>query len=532
MWSMGPIALVGLAAALPPIGWDPTLRQYVDDAGRARLFHGVNVVYKKAPWYPPYFPIDSDKSLGEADMKDLRRWGHNVVRLGVMWPGVEPSHGHIDRSYLERMKDIVQKLGAYGIYSIIDLHQDVGSRRFCGEGIPEHYVDALLQNESSTLARAQAFPLPRYPTMKVDEKGYPSMEDCLKNNFGDYYDSESVGALFKELYTPGSPLNEGFLRYWDVVSKTFRDSTEVIGYELLNEPPTLCLSDPEDCRNDKYPYRFGHKQEDKYLVPLYKAAAERIRQNDPRHIIMYESTFYPKIGLDTDAFGEPPLGSDPHQALSYHIYCPIGWVMNDHVCKVVQALYENMFLPWLDKNHGVGGFMTEFGAISGSSSDLANVDRLLDWADSRFQSWAYWQYKFYHDYTTMNQNEAFYDRNGDLETLKVQTLSRTYPQAIAGVPVHMAFNSKTGEFDLEYTPNPNITKNTEIYMNKELYYRHGYTVELSPSGCWDTHYIETKLEIQAKGQHRVSQGTDCQGNVKLSLKPAAPHVQDTSEILV
>ena len=76
-----PIAfIIWLAEALSAIRWDPTVRQYVDDAGRARLFHGVNVVYKREPWYPPYIPIDSDKSLGDADMKDLRMWGHNVVR--------------------------------------------------------------------------------------------------------------------------------------------------------------------------------------------------------------------------------------------------------------------------------------------------------------------------------------------------------------------------------------------------------------------------------------------------------------------
>merc|ERR1711871_1166165 len=182
----------------------------------------------------------------------------------------------------------------------------------------------------------------------------------------------------------------------------------------------------------------------------------------------------------------------------------------------------------MEKHPGVGGFMTEFGAVTGSSDDLANVDRLLNWADSNFQSWAYWQYKFYHDYTTMNQNEAFYDRNGDLETLKVKTLSRTYAQAIAGVPVHMAFNSKTGQFDLEYKPNLNITKHTEIYMNSPLYYPHGYNVDLTPSRCWYTSYTESKLEVRAKG----SQGTGCQANVKLSLRAAASHARDAPELVV
>jgi endoglycosylceramidase len=428
-------------------------------------------------------------------------------------------------------------LGEYGIYSIIDLHQDVGSRRFCGEGIPEHYVDELLQNETSVMSRAKPFPLPRYPEMKVDESGYPSLEDCLKNSFGDYYDTERVGALFRELYTPGTPLNDGFLRYWDAVSQTFSKSSEVIGYELLNEPSTLCLSDAGDCKNDKYPFRIGHKQEDQYLVPLYKAAAARIRKNDQRHIIFYEATFYPKI-FDMDAFGSPPLGSDSNQGLSYHIYCPIGWVMEDTSCRGTQALYEHMFHPFLKKNPGVAGFMTEFGAISGSSDDLAQVERLLDDADTSFQSWAYWQYKFYHDYTTMNQDEAFYDRNGDLELLKVKALSRTYAQAIAGVPVHMAFNSKSGKFDLEYTPNLNMTKNTEIYMNTRLYYSHGYHVVLEPSGCWDTYLTGSTLEVRrnAEAGPKLSQGSDCRGNVKLAISPKwwsnGEDGEDTPQILV
>jgi len=128
----------------------------------------------------------------------------------------------------------------------------------------------------------------------------------------------------------------------------------------------------------------------------------------------------------------------------------------------------------------------------------------------------------------MNQNEAFYDRNGDLETAKVRSLSRTYAQAIAGVPVHMGFDAKSGRFDLEYTPNLNITKNTEIYMNTHLYYPQGYNVELKPSGCWETFVIGSKLEVRAQ----PSQGADCQGNVKLALSAGSSDGEGTSQLLV
>src|SRR3990167_2706406 len=65
----------------------------------------------------------------------------NVVRLGVMWPGVMPTSGTVNATYLQVMRGIVDMLGARGIYTIVDLHQDVFSRKFCGEGAPDWLVE-------------------------------------------------------------------------------------------------------------------------------------------------------------------------------------------------------------------------------------------------------------------------------------------------------------------------------------------------------------------------------------------------------
>jgi endoglycosylceramidase len=46
----------------------------------------------------------------------------NVIRLGVMWPGVEPKRGEYDEKYLETMKWIVDKSAEYGIYTMVDFH--------------------------------------------------------------------------------------------------------------------------------------------------------------------------------------------------------------------------------------------------------------------------------------------------------------------------------------------------------------------------------------------------------------------------
>jgi hypothetical protein len=57
---------------------------------RNLIFHGVNAVYKIAPWHPSTTGFDPLSSLSDIDAANLKSWGFNIVRLGVMWPGKFP----------------------------------------------------------------------------------------------------------------------------------------------------------------------------------------------------------------------------------------------------------------------------------------------------------------------------------------------------------------------------------------------------------------------------------------------------------
>ncbi len=81
----------------------------------------------------------------------------------MMWPGVEPKRGEYNQTYIDAAKDIVNKCvnsrlihmvagnsiscfkyragQKYGIYTLLDMHQDVLSGKFCGEGIPDWAVE-------------------------------------------------------------------------------------------------------------------------------------------------------------------------------------------------------------------------------------------------------------------------------------------------------------------------------------------------------------------------------------------------------
>jgi hypothetical protein len=51
---MGPLvwAFLFISSVYGVISLDPKTRRLVDEDGRERYYHGVNVIYKSPPWYP------------------------------------------------------------------------------------------------------------------------------------------------------------------------------------------------------------------------------------------------------------------------------------------------------------------------------------------------------------------------------------------------------------------------------------------------------------------------------------------------
>jgi hypothetical protein len=100
-------------------------RTFVDEEGRERIFHGVNAVVKGPPWIPTYGAFDVETSLGPDDFEILQDLGVNVIRLGIMWAGIEPTRGTYHEPYLIAAKKIASQAAKYGIYTLLDMHQDV-----------------------------------------------------------------------------------------------------------------------------------------------------------------------------------------------------------------------------------------------------------------------------------------------------------------------------------------------------------------------------------------------------------------------
>jgi endoglycosylceramidase len=135
------------------------------------------------------------------------------------------------------------------------------------------------------------------------------------------------------------------------------------------------------------------------------------------------------------------------------------------------------------------GFLSEFGALSNTSSAVEEINVMTGLADSFMQSWTYWQFKSYNDITTQAfyhnyAVESLYDQDGQPEWNKIRALSRTYAQATAGHVVAMSFDPDTAYFTLVYTVRADVKRDdTVIFASDVLQYPRGSTVTVLPAGC-------------------------------------------------
>ena len=106
---------------------------FKDEHGRYLFMHGINVSgsTKVPSTTDPISYVGKPFPLEEADwnFEMLRLLGFNTLRLLVIWEAVEPyESGKYDEEYLDYIEQIVAKANQYGIYCIMDMHQDLFSR--------------------------------------------------------------------------------------------------------------------------------------------------------------------------------------------------------------------------------------------------------------------------------------------------------------------------------------------------------------------------------------------------------------------
>lgn len=423
--------------------WHASGRYLRDASGRVVTIHGMNAVWKHAPYAPP------EDRFGDVDAKLLADMGFNGVRLGVLWAGVEPKPNSYDAAYLRRMRTIVDQLTARDVTSLVDSHQDMYSEAYRGEGFP----DWTRLDRGSKVSNVSNFP---------------------KN----YVSPSTIGA-FNDFWANRAQLWTRFRNQWIRVALEMRSSPGVIGYDIINEPwPgsswARCVL-PGGCRAF-----------DRRLQAMQEHAVAGIRLADRTTPVWWEGSTITAFGGVNQVGRDRPL-ADPatNSVLSFHTYCALGgslpWVSQDQdpTCASVHA--RNLRnAETASRRSGSAMALTEFGA----SDQLKDIARVADLADARMTSWYYWHYGMWGDPTSGDPKVHSFladDATRAVKQAKADILVRTYPQAIAGTPVRWSFGQARDDrrFELVYDIDPRVEADTSISVPVRRHYEAGYTVQVT-----------------------------------------------------
>lgn len=432
-------SLVGtpLADAIEPLRVDGG--KLLDTRGRQVVLHGVNVVYKVAPYHPNE-EHGPRSSFNEQDVLRLKRWGFNVIRLGVTWAGLEPERGKVNGAYVRELRRLVRLAARHGIYSQVDMHQDGWGERYGGNGAPEW----------ATYDDGQPW---------VPGLGHPAE-----------YGNPAVGRAFTSFWQDREQIQTRYIASFATLARALRKEPGVLGYDTFNEPSCEYTRDP--CAFPPPPRAAGE-----LLQPFYDRIVPALQAADPGTSVFYEDWITASSG--EYSVGEPPnppLAYRAQLGLSYHVYC----ASDD--CE--QGDWET--IQRADRNARANNafpLLTEFGA----TEDLATIERVARLADQAGHSWLYWTYKTYFDpypiflmppetarATDRDDTWSLVSEEGEVKQEKVLTLARPYPQAIAGSKPTWSFEPDTKTFKFEYRPRRGVTV---VQTNARLQYPKGYRVK-------------------------------------------------------
>jgi endoglycosylceramidase len=506
---------------------------YMTDAfGRRLQLHGVDLVAKcgggavdtKAAGSPcvgpargprPAFVLtptaaDPGRRFTAADARTLAGMGFTVVRLGIIWEGLEPgpagvgpndpkyctphaagtpfpSLGAADpyraaavRTYLDRTDRIVKLLAQAGIRVVLDMHQDAwgsvfstrsGTTPWNGEGAPPW----------ATCTNGKTFTA---PTGWEQAYGDPAVTAAIHNFFSNDVSGDLQGQ---------------FARVWTAVARYFRGNADVLGYEMYNEPSDFASGDfDRELQCD-----YGGRAHEPLSCAQSGAQALRdgwigaIQTADSRHIVFYE----PAVTTD---FGEPEtIGiTEPlrfHRvALAFHMYA------SDAATALAQVASERAKTR-TDQPGGPPSIMDEFGASS-QTQQTANTVTLAGHEDL---SWSYWSGFQLHDPTGDPTEGLLNEQTRRPNAAQGRALAVPYAFATAGQPGRESFNAATRAFTYTYGVVPAIHAPTEVMV--PLYtYPLGYRVRV-PGARVVSAKRASLLELRSKPGARV---------VTLTVRPA------------
>jgi endoglycosylceramidase len=445
------LAAVAIAGA-SPAGAEPTEplghvgRWITDSHGRAVVFHGAAIV--------PVSEASTPESLGVSD--DDAQWfadhGFNLVRLGWFDRGWETAPNAFNSAYIDSYERTQRVLARHGIFSLIDMHQDMLSPRYAGRGFADWFpVDNGLPNQPSFGVPGNYFLM-------------PALNRAYDNLWANVNAPDGVG------------LQDHLAEGWRRAAARFAPLDHVAGYDVFNEPwPGTAwpsCANPAGCP----PGGFDQTQ----LTAFNNRLIAGIRRADRVHTAYYE----PNLEFDVGAATGHGKASDPNVGMSFHDYClgaAPGLPHAPDPANVCQQTGERLVFQNAENHSAATGatlVMTEFG----DTMDVAVQKRIADLADEFMVGWNTWAYIGSGGGSLIvDPSKPPTDSNTLVDVVKV--LTRAYPRVVAGTPQRFTFDGDRRRLDAAWSttmPNGRAAGalESEVFV-PPLQFPNGYRVEVS-----------------------------------------------------
>lgn len=422
------------ASAAPHAPLDHAGRWITDADGRVTVLHGWNMVYKVGSYRP------EDSGFGADDARFLARHGFGTVRLGLIHRGLEPrppgpnGEPRYREPYLSSVARTQRVLAAERIFSLLDIHQDLYSERFQGEGMPPW---AIVGDARS---------LPAQP--RVGFPGNYVVMEALSRAFDHFWENDRTAH--------GRRLQQALADVWQLVAAKFRDRGYVLGYNLLNEP--WPGSEWPSCANPAGCPAFDSE----FLTPFSERTIEAIRRVDRQSLVWYAPNLIFDFGADS-SHGDT---GDANAGFAFNNYClaELGNAFSGAFGGVTPpgqgcGAPEEIVFDNADRQAQQTGdalLMTEFAA----TDEEPTIRRVVEAADRHMVSWQQWHYCACDDPTTTASPVASQSLVADpsepptgdnVDRDKLRLSARPYPRAISGTPIEYDFDYRERFFNFRYS---------------------------------------------------------------------------------
>ena len=378
-----------------------------DSEGRRICFRGVNIAGNAK--LPPFIPFNDPVWW---DL--LASWGFNMVRLTLFWEAIEPEPDDYDRAYLGKVKKLVEQASQRGIYILLDMHQDLFSRRLCGDGAPY-------------------WALPAEVNLKKND-GFGGQFWGAAYTF-----SADVRACFTHFFKSKS-LQEHYKNAWQEVARSVGDNQHVLGYDIMNEPSQGNIA------NDSGQF------ENRFLKPFYEDVVSAIRKVQPSAIGFVEPSVQDMCTSKFTPFDLPGLVYSPHLYNPLSITLRFDPLPEDMLFRILLQSFKEKA-----KALGLPLFVGEFGApwtMQPSYARNMAVGNALENLEGSFIDCAYWDCSV-KDVDSWNEEDfSIIDKRGRPRGLAVN--SRPYISRLQGSPVFQRFEGKTRRYVARFLSSPGV----------------------------------------------------------------------------